>query len=75
MFDRAVAFFEREMDRGVFRRQDPAQLLLSGYGAILSYFSDAVFLNGLLDQDALAPEAIERRGQHIKEFFVAALTP
>ena len=75
MFDRAVAFFEREMDRGVFRRQDAAQLLLSGYGAILSYFSDAVFLNGLLDQDALEPEAIDRRRRHIKDFFVAALTP
>lgn len=75
MFDRAVAFFEREMDAGVFRRLDPAQLLLSGYGAVLSYFSDAVFLNGLIDADALAPESLARRRQHITEFFVAALTP
>jgi TetR/AcrR family transcriptional regulator len=75
MFDRAVAFFQREMDAGVFRRLDPAQLLLSGYGAVLSYFSDAVFLNGLIDADALSPEALTRRRQHITEFFVAALTP
>lgn len=75
MFDRAVAFFEREMDAGVFRRLDPAQLLMSGYGAVLSYFSDAVFLNGLIDTDALSPEALARRRQHITEFFVAALTP
>ena len=75
MFDRAVAFFQREMDAGVFRRLDPAQLLLSGYVAVLSYFSDAVFLNGLIDADALSPEALARRRQHITEFFVAALTP
>lgn len=75
MFDRAVAFFQREMDAGVFRRLDPAQLLLSGYGAVLSYFSDAVFLNGLIDADALSPAALARRRQHITEFFVAALTP
>jgi AcrR family transcriptional regulator len=75
MFDRAVEFFQREMDRGVFRRHDPAQLLLSGYGSLLSYFSDAVFLNGLLDVDAMSPEALDRRRQHITDWFVAALTP
>ncbi len=75
MFDRAVAFFQREMDAGVFRQLDPAQLLMSGYGALLSYFSDAVFLNGLIDADALSPAALARRRQHMTEFFVAALTP
>ena len=75
MFDRAVAFFEREMDAGVFRRQNPQHLLITGYGALLSYFSDAPFLGGLLDGDALSPEQVARHRKHITSFFVAALKP
>lgn len=75
MFDRAVAFFEREMAAGVFRRQDPAHLLITGYGALLSYFSDSPFLGGLLDGDALSPDQIAAHRKHITSFFVAALKP
>ncbi len=75
MFDRAVLFFEREMDAGVFRRQDPQHLLITGYGALLSYFSDAPFLGGLLDGDALSAAQMQRRRAHITEFFAAALKP
>jgi TetR/AcrR family transcriptional regulator len=70
-----VLFFEREMDAGVFRRQDPQHLLITGYGALLSYFSDAPFLGGLLDGDALSVEEMQRRRSHITEFFAAALKP
>lgn len=75
MFEQAVGFLEQQIKEGTFRDHDPEQMVISGLGAVLSYFSDLPFIEGLLGRDPLAPEEIERRRNHIREFFRASLEP
>ncbi len=74
-FLRSVAFFEREMDAGTFKQHDAEQLVITGYGALLTYFSDDVMLNGLLDRDPFSVEALDARFEHMKAFMRSALMP
>ena len=75
MFQQAAAYFESEMDKGTYRRLDPEELLLTGYSALLSYFSDLPFIQGLLDRDPLDPALLDRHLEHFCNFFKAALVP
>lgn len=73
LFDAAAEYLDAQMDAGTFQRHDSRQLLITGYGAILSYFSDAPFIDGLLDDDAMKRDNVARHSEHIITFFKSAL--
>jgi AcrR family transcriptional regulator len=75
LFDRGATFLEREMDAGRLRRYDARQLLLTGYGAVLSYLSDGHLMSGLLDADPLSPDALAIRREHVIDVLRNAVAP
>lgn len=75
LFDAAAEYLRAQMEAGVLRQLDPRHLLITGYGAILTYFSDAPFVNGLIDDEALTPSNIREHADSVIMFFRSALTP
>ena len=73
LFEAAAAHLASEMERGVFKTHDARHLLITGYGAILTYFSDAPFITDLLNTEALTPAAIQEHRDSVIAFFRTAL--
>lgn len=72
---RAIGWFDHEIDAGRFRRVDTEQLLITGYSIMFGYFSEAPFLASLLGRDPMSAEALEARLQHVRNLFHVALSP
>ena len=72
-FDNAVKYLESQMDEGVFTRLDARHLLITGYGAILTYFSDSPFVDGLIDDNAMNSKNVSDHQEHVIQFFKSAL--
>lgn len=73
LFAAAAEYLDRMMDEGVLKRHESRHLLITGYGAILTYFSDAPFITDLLDHQALTEANISEHREAVIELFRSAL--
>lgn len=69
---RAIAFLERGMDEGVFRRQDPVLLLFTLYTAVVGSLTEAGVLRAVGGAEK-GRGALRRREEELIEFVRGAL--
>lgn len=75
LVDQGAAYLQLEMDAGRLKQYDPRQLLITGYGASLSYLSDASLVNAVIDGDPLSTKALETRREHVIAVLKEAVAP
>ena len=69
----AVTWLNEEMSRGTFRQHDARQVVVSAYGALLSFFSDYPFLSGLFPNSETDEALLTERRDHVLSFLRCAL--
>lgn len=75
LVEQGSEFLQAEMDAGRLKYFEPRQLLITGYGASLSYLSDASLVQAVIDGDPLSATALETRREHVLAIFKEALAP
>ncbi len=75
LVDQGAEFLQLEMDAGRLKNYDPRQLLITGYGASLSYLSDASLVSAVIDGDPLSEKALETRREHVIAVLKEAMDP
>ena len=73
IFDRGVEFIERGTSAGAFRQVDARHAVVSIYGMMISYFSDAEFVEMLLGEDPLTERMIAQRREALIDTVFAML--
>lgn len=73
LFAAAAGYLDKMMEEGVLKRHDSRHLLITGYGAILTYFSDAPFITDLLGNTALTEANISEHREAVIHLFRSAL--
>lgn len=72
---RAVAFLRAEVAAGRLREHEPVELLQLVYATVMTYVSEERFRARLLDEEPLAPAALDRHRAALIDLLRGALEP